>query len=302
MLRGYPKILPAVGKYGDYVVGEMVEITEKIDGSQFAFGKDRDGRLHMRSKGCEIDLNVGVQKLFKPAVDHVLSIQDRIPTGSAFYCETLATERHNTLDYGRVPKNHLALFGYTDFERTVGHDHETLQMWAENLDIEAVPLIGNVTLGSLEQLKDYIDQESALGKAKIEGVVVKNYRTPIEFNGQVYPFAAVKYVSEQFKEKHASNPDWTPQRDRLEELLESYRTEARWLKAVQHLRDAGQLLGEPKDIGALMKELATDLHAEEAENFKQELFNLNKKNWTARVTRGFPEWYKDQLLTGAIAP
>jgi hypothetical protein len=296
MLKSYPKILPAVGKYGDYVVGDTVEITEKIDGSQFAFGRDGEGRLHMRSKGCAIDLDAGVQKLFKPAVDHVLSVRDRIPNNSAFYCETLATERHNTLEYGRVPRNHLALFGYTDFERTIGHDHETLRGWAETLDIEAIPLIAIRELGSLENLRDYIEQESALGKAHIEGVVVKNYRTPIEFSGQVYPFAALKYVSEAFKEKHRDNPDWKPQRDRLDELFESYRTEARWLKAVQHLRDAGRLAGEPKDIGALMKELAQDLHAEEADNFKQELFDLNKKNWTARATRGFPEFYKELLL------
>lgn len=49
----------------------------------------------------------------------------------------------------------------------------------------------------------------------------------------------------------------------LELLYDSYRTEARWQKAVQHLRDEGKLLGEPKDIGPLMAEIWRDLVEEE---------------------------------------
>lgn len=304
MLKSYPKILPAVGKFGDHVLGgDEVEITEKIDGSMFAFGRDADGKLHMRSKGTEIFFGdpASVQKLFRPAVDHVLSVQDMIPHGFAFYGETLATERHNTLAYARVPKNHIALFGVTDFERTSGMPHESLQYWADVLQVEAIPLLGHVVLDSLSQLRDYLDRDSVLGGAKIEGVVVKNYRRPIEFGGMVLPFAALKYVSEQFKEKHANNPDWKPARDRLDEILGSYKTEARWLKAVQHLRDAGQLSGEPKDIGPLMRELAHDLIEEEAGNFKEELFAHFRKAWTARATQGFPEWYKEYLLQGEPA-
>ena len=113
----------------------------------------------------------------------------------------------------------------------------------------------------------------------------------------VFPFAAVKLVGEAFKEKHANNPDWKPQRDRLEELFDSYRTEARWLKTIQHLRDDGKLSGEPKDIGLLMKELANDLITEEGEDMAKKLLAHHRKAWISSAMRGLPEFYKDHLLT-----
>ena len=39
------------------------------------------------------------------------------------------------------------------------------------------------------------------------------------------------------------------------QLAEGLRTEARWRKAVQHLREEGRLERSPKDIGALLVEL-----------------------------------------------
>lgn len=296
MLKSYPKILALVGKYFDFVKGQRVEVTEKIDGSQFAFGKDLDGNLYMRSKGASLYPDGQVQDLFRPAVNHVLSVQHKIPDGMAFYGETLKTPRHNTLAYNRVPTNHIMLFGVTDFDRTEGDDHEEISYWAEQFEIEPIPLIGHFTLTEANEALRFLDKGSALGGCNAEGVVIKDYTRPLEFSGMVYPFTALKLVTEAFKEKHKSNPDWTPSKSKLETLLESYRTEARWMKAVQHLRDAGELLGEPKDIGALLKEVNVDLIAEEKENFKEELYQIYQKEWKSSATRGFPEWYKNDYL------
>lgn len=296
MLKSYVKILPFVGKYADCVVGHEVEITEKLDGSQFAFGKDEEGTLHFRSKGAIID-GASPPGMFRSAVLHVHSIAHRIPPNTAFYAEILNKPRHNSLSYERVPLNGIALYGRTDFHRTgYTSDHQDLSMWGRELEVDVVPLLFEGRLESMDQAKEFMKGLSVLGKATKEGIVIKNYNYPMELNGQVYPFAAVKWVSEEFKEVHRANPDWTSGKDKRKELIESYRTEARWKKAVFYLRDKGELVGEPKDIGPLIKQIIEDTVEEEKENFKEALYAIEQKDWKSTMTRGFPEWYKNYLL------
>lgn len=295
MLKSYPKILPLVGKYSDLILGNKIEATEKVDGSMFAFGKDAEGKLHFRSKGQAIDGNTP-PAMFAPAVNHVLSIADRIPNDTAFYGETLQKPRHNTLAYDRVPLNHIALFGVFDFERTKGLGYSEVAKYAQLFDVDVVPLIFEGTLTNLADVTAMLDRDSFLGGAKIEGVVLKDYTRPMDFAGMIFPLTVLKFVSEQFKEKHSANPDWKAPKDHLEEILAQYKTEARWLKAIQKRREAGDFLGEPKDIGPLMKIIWDDVVEEEKENFKEELFNVFKKRLAYAAQSGFPEWYKSKYL------
>ncbi len=295
MIKSYPKILPLVGKHADLVLRQQVEITEKVDGSMVAFGKDHEGKLHFRSKGRAIDENV-VDKLFRPAVEHVLSIESRLPRGVCYYGETLFRPNHNTLHYERVPKGHIALFGMFDWDRTGGNEWNVLADEAARLDMDICPLLAEGEFGELLAITALMEGKSFLGKEDMEGIVIKDYAHPIEFAGMVYPLTALKYVSERFKEKHSLNPEYVPNRDKLEELFRSYRTEARWDKAIQHLRDDGKLVGEPKDIGILMAELWRDVVEEEKENFKEELYKMYKKRLAGVVQAGFPEYYKRKLL------
>lgn len=302
-IKSYPKILPLVGKYADMALNTIVEVTEKVDGSMFAFGKDHNGKLHFRSKGALINHEAwetgGVPNLFRPAVEHILSVEDKLPRGICYYGETLCAPRHNTLAYERVPKNHIALFGMFDWDRTGGVDHATITEAADWLGVDVVPLLGHFEYGALNQFVELLHDsgKSYLGGADMEGIVIKDYTRPMEFGGMVYPLTALKYVSEAFKEKHSKNDEYTPQRDKLEELFSSYRTEARWNKAIQHLRDKGELVGEPKDIGILMKELWDDWMEEEKDDFKEKLFAMFKKRVAGRIQSGFPEYYKQKLLT-----
>ena len=83
-------------------------------------------------------------------------------------------------------------------------------------------------------------------------------------------------------------------------FIESFRTEARWQKAVQHLREKEELENQPRDIGKLMKEINLDIIEEESENIKEQLYKLYIKDITRKATAGFAEWYKKQLLENAF--
>jgi hypothetical protein len=106
-----------------------------------------------------------------------------------------------------------------------------------------------------------------------------------------------KYVSADFREVHSrewrnSNPI---RQDILDALILQYRTEARWKKAIQHLRDAGSLEDSPRDIGALIKEIGDDVERECSDEIKNKLFAYFYPKIRRAIAAGFPEFYK-QLL------
>jgi len=293
----FPKILHIGDKQIlDLFEGE-VEITEKLDGSQFSFGKI-DGEVVTRSKGREF---TEPDKLFAPVWEYVHSIADRLPEGLFFYGETLGTPRHSTLAYDRTPKNFFAMFGVYVAETREFLNYDSIVEWSEKLDVDPVPLLFRGETSQDKILEMVEDTLSYLGGQNIEGVVVKAYK-PWMFLGQI-PLSVMsgKYVTEEFKEVHTK--DWSKLntgKGKFEVLKENYRSEARWRKAIHHLRDRGELTGTPKDIGALIKETRVDIETEEKENIKDVLWAIYKEDILKYSIFGLPQFYKEQLVKGEI--
>ncbi|MBU1067343.1 RNA ligase family protein, partial [Patescibacteria group bacterium] len=109
MIKAYPKIFTIGQDYIKDIFNEDVEVTEKIDGSQFCFGRV-NGELCCRSKGKQIFFDAP-EKMFNEAVEFVIKNGDKINDNTVFYCEYLKKPHHNALNYERIPQNHLALFG-----------------------------------------------------------------------------------------------------------------------------------------------------------------------------------------------
>lgn len=107
-----------------------------------------------------------------------------------------------------------------------------------------------------------------------------------------------KFVSEEFKEVHRQSwaGDNPSTGDIIDNIVKGLKTQTRWDKAIQHLREAGQLSSSPKDIGPLMKEIPNDIRKECEEEIKEALFKYAWKHIGREVTRGFPEYYKQRLL------
>ena len=301
MIKAFPKIFHIGTNYIHNIFDGEVEITEKVDGSQFVFGKDKDGHLHMRSKGATLYAE-NPQKMFEAGVEYVLSIQDKIPPDTSYYCEYLQRPKHNALTYSRIPKNHLILWGISNF---VGDmfvaNHKTLTVQAEAFGIEPVKLMWKGLIPHPETLLEFMDMESQLGGVEAEGLVVKNYNNQFLLGGQPIPVMAGKYVSEKFKEVHRTT--WSKEHTnggKWAAFKAGYNTEARWHKAVQHLRDSGELEGTPRDIGKLLAEIKRDITEEEKEIIKDFLWKQFGDELLRSACVGFPQWYKDQLLLGAF--
>lgn len=300
----FPKIAAIGTRYVENILSEEVEITEKVDGSQFVFGWDAEGVFHCRSKGKEIHQGAA-DKMFLLAVDYTSSLHPR--PNLSFYCEYLQRPKHNTLAYSRTPVNHLMLFGVSDFSR--GHfvnAHADLCDYASQLRIEPIPLLYQGSLFAEDIIKLVNPSEgettqSALGGADIEGVVIKNYHRGMNYGERAYPIMCAKYVTEKFKERHSKNQDYLPRSDKWQAYMESLRTDARWQKAVWRRRDAGQLLAEPKDIGPIIKDIQADTLEEHKDEAKEILWGLYGGELTRKVVAGFPEWYKEKLALGEVS-
>lgn len=279
----------------------VIEVTEKIDGSQFSFGKE-NGEVQCRSKGKEQDIN-NPDKMFAQGAAYALSIADRLPEGAWFYCEYLQKPKHSTLAYDNIPKNHLALFGASflqDGVITYVDDYVELEEIAESLEIDVVPLVYKGIITSPEQIRDLLNKTSYLGGQKIEGVVLKRYE-PWLYGSQPLPLMGQKFVSEAFKEVHRET--WksdNTNRGRWDKFKEGFKTSARWDKAILHLEESGQLEHTPRDIPKVIAEIKRDIADEEKQNIVNFLWDEYGKDLLAFSAHGAAEHYKQWLLDQAF--
>ena len=291
MLHNYASIFNLGHKAVKELFNTDVLIEEKVDGSQFSFGL-QDGVLFMRSKGATLYEPV-TDKLFRDACAYVISVKDQLKEGWTYRGEVLCRPRHNALEYERTPKHNVIIF---DIERA---DQDFLditekQQEATRLDLETVPAFYIGKIDTIEELKSFFERDSVLGKSKIEGMVFKNYK----MYGPDKKVLMGKWVSEAFKEVHSAewksaNPN---KEDFFQQLIKGLSTEARWNKAIQHLREAGRLTDSPKDIGELLKEIQFDTRKEMEDELKERLFVYHWPTLARGIVAGFPEYYKTKLV------
>lgn len=291
MLRSYPSIYAVGHRLIEKLFANVVVVQEKVDGSQFSFGLDANGGLCCRSKGSVIHAD-NPEKMFSKAVETVKAVKSKLVPGWIYRCEYLRTEKHNTLTYGRVPAGNLVLFDVMHREECY-LGHSDLKRTAEFLGIDAVPQLHCGLISSISDLASFLDRESFLGGCKIEGVVVKNY----DQFGDDKKILIGKFVSPEFKEKHqtAWKKTHPTQADVVQHLVAELKTEARWRKAVQHLRDDGKLTETPQDIGLLIKEVQADVKREEETEIKEALFKHFWPQIQRGIIGGLPEFYKGEL-------
>lgn len=291
MIHSYSKVYQIGHKVIRDIFNDDVLIEEKIDGSQFSFGII-EGELRARSSNKQLILEAP-DSMFQNAVDIIKELEPLLHIGWTYRGEYLQKPKHNTLAYERTPKNNIIGFdimreGQEDY---LSYPEKVIEF--ERIGLETVPRVYYGKVDSLSMFNKFLDNTSILGGQKIEGVVVKNY----ELITDDKKVAMGKYVSEAFKEVH--NKDWkerNPSRtDIILQIIDKYKSEARWNKAIQHMRENGILDESPKDIGKLIQEVSLDINTECQDEIKDILFKHFWKTISRGVTTGLPEWYKQKL-------
>lgn len=297
-IGSYPKVYnlghPAIAALFD----DDVIVEEKIDGSQFSFATTPDGEFLARSK--RKDQYPGTDKMFGPAVATALALHEagRLYPGRIYRAEFLATPKHVTATYDRVPEGHLILFdvqvGIETYMPPAAKAEEAIR-----IGLECVPVLAQGKIKDRAQFDALLETTSILGGTKIEGVVIKQYHR----YGRDGHVLLGKHVSELHREAHKDG--WKgahpSQGDLVTVIGERFRTEARWQKAVQHLKEDGRLECSLRDIGPLLKEVHRDADEEVAEIAKAVFWKRFGGNIKRHICRGLPEWYKEQLLQAQFA-
>lgn len=297
MIHSYP----AVFQLGHAAIADIfksvVQIEEKIDGSQFSFGII-DGELECRSKNKALVIDAP-DAMFTRAVETARALAPILHPDWVYRGEYLSKPKHNALPYDRIPLMNIILFDIqAGDEEQVYLTYSEKVKEAERIGLECSPRIFVGMIESLEQFTAYLEIISVLGGTKIEGVVIKNYT----LFTQEKKIALGKFVSEVYKE--VQKGEWKKanptQSDLVSVLLREYRTPARWAKAVQHLREAGTLTDNVKDIGLLINEIPADIAKECELEIRDKLWKFFWPHLKRAVTAGFPEWYKTELAKKAF--
>ena len=290
MINSYATVFQLGHKMIADIFSSMVVVEEKIDGSSFSFGLI-DGELQCRSKGKQLILDAP-EKMFTKAVATAQELSSLLHPVWVYRSEFLEKPKHNVLAYERVPAKNVIIF---DID-TGGENYltpEEKRDEAERLGLECVPVFHCGMVESMEQFTQLLETVSCLGGTRIEGIVVKNYNV---FTAEK-KIALGKYVSERFKE--VAGGEWRKANptdaDITSQLIERYRTPARWKKAVQHLRERGELEESPRDIGKLIHEIQIDVEKECEIEIKERLY----QHFWPKIKRGIisksPEWYLEEL-------
>lgn len=289
--HSYPKIFALGHKAIEELFYDPVIVEEKIDGSQFSFGKF-GGEILARSKKVIFPVDAPVD-MFGQACRSVLDIADKLHPEWTYRAEYLTKPHHNGLAYDRVPARNLIIFDINTGEESYLSYQEKVDE-AYRLGLECVPLLHAGDLKAPEELLHLLELHSILGGPTIEGVVVKNYHR----FGMDKKVLMGKYVSEAYKETQkihwkSANPT---NGDVIQAIITAYRQPARWMKAVQHLREEGKLEDSPRDIGPLIKTIPEDVREECEEEMRDKLMAYAWPQIKRGLTAGFPEWYKQLLL------
>lgn len=300
-MHAYPKVFDWGHKALEQLWNGTVFVQEKIDGSPVSFGVDaQDGKLHIRSHRADITYND--YGMFAKAIEVIHHIEGCLVPGWTYRGEFLGEPKQNTLAYGRVPKNYIILFDVDCGNQDYAKPSELAKI-AELLDFESVPLLAIIhSPGGVDDgyLREFLERDSILGGVKVEGIVLKNYKR----FGPDGKSLMGKLVSKDFQEKH--KVDWKQRNPNNEDFIASviaeYATEARWVKAIQHLREDGILQNQPQDIPLLLEEVNRDVLEECGEEIAGRIFkHFWKKSIARGLTRGLPEWYKAKLAADSQA-
>ena len=301
----YPKVLHIGAPLVATVFYEEVELSEKVDGSQCRI-ELTDESVMVGSKNQGI-ADPGMFEIAHEQGERIHSETDWRTLGDhvTLFCEFLETPKHNTIKYDRVPLNHLYLFG-----AMLGTDHMVtggLIEMAKHLVIDPPNILDCKLIESAEELKEFMTRESYLGGSTVEGVVIKNYnRTydPLQVHSQEfigYPMTA-KYVNKDFTAANAKQWNTISRKTGVDAIIERFFIGDRFNKAIQHVREEGNITYMKKDLQYLIPEFFDDLMDEKKEAMTNmimgEVFKVIKRRASHYVVQSYIEYLTERQFSG----
>lgn len=251
--------------------GDIISITEKIDGSNGSFEKDdnEDIGISCYSRREKLDNENNLRGFYQYVTDNITPIKDILHDDYLYFGEFLCSHK---VKYKKEVYNQYYLFAIWDKTKRVYLEDKEVFKEASRLGLETPEIFYYGEYISYEHLMSFV------GKSNItkvlndgEGIVIKGLHTYKGYN-QLYSFKIVadKYV--ETKKQRVRSPKQI--NIALSERVQATLTIRRVEKLIFNLIDDGKLHTNYtiKDMGTILKLLGldpyNDIMKEECEMFK----------------------------------
>lgn len=268
-MRKYESII-SIHKVSDrfFNKGDIIHVSEKIDGANASFKLDQEGVLHFYSRNMELTGGDSLRGFVEWISNHVKNreiMQDVI-----YYGEWVVKHK---IDYPSSVANTFVLFDMFDTNTRTYFNQSTVMSVAEILDIRTPKVFYYGEYTNLEDIRKYVGVSEFVENG--EGIVIKNETTKEK----------TKWVREDFRE---TKPIKQPKQSNLivMSIVESIITEARVEKLIYKGVDEGVYQNLDKNnLGCIMKFLGCrvidDVLEEEQEiipeDIRDEVIKMSKK-------------------------
>ncbi|MGL4801879.1 MAG: RNA ligase family protein [Cetobacterium sp.] len=252
--------------------GDIISITEKVDGANASFTRDDENPLGVSSYSRRLALNIGntLQGFYGWVIDNIVPMKDELITNYRYIGEWTTPHK---IKYKEEYTKQFLLFSIWDDEREQYLSDEIVRCEAERLGLKTVEYFYYGEFISYEHMASFV------GKSNItdipdtgEGIVVKNVNYFDRHGKQLF----VKLVSEKFAELQ---PQKLPKNPNIYEkevsAIKTVLTKPRVDKLLHKLVDEDQLTREEfviENMGKLLKLLRNivveDMMKEESEILK----------------------------------
>lgn len=250
--------------------GDIISITEKIDGSNASFRTDETSPtgISCYSRNQPLDEHNTLSGFYNWVVENIIPIQDKLNPNYIYYGEWLV--KHKVIYKDDCYKN-FYMFSIWDIEKEQYLSDEVVISEAERLGLTTTNYFYIGEYQSFEYLMSFVGKSDMTSEPNTgEGIVVKNVSYFDKYNRQMF----VKLVSDKFaevqKQKLPKNPNVD---DKVIVLVKSVLTKPRVEKIMYKLVDEGLLKEDYaiEDMGLILRSLGSkvydDIMKEESDLF-----------------------------------
>lgn len=274
--------------------GDIISITEKLDGANASFRFDEENVLGVTcySRNQALSEDNRLRGFYNYIVESIVPIKNKLKTNYIYYGEWLVSHKavYKPEAYGK-----FYLFSIWDSEEEQYVSDSIVQSEAERLGLILVPYIYLGEYISYEHLMSFVGKsELTLEPNTGEGIVVKNVSYFDKFNKQVF----VKLVSEKFAEvvKQRLPKDPTVNNEFVS-IIKSVLTEARVEKLIHKLVDENILKEDYaiEDMGIILKNLGMRVYEDIMKEESDLLGDYEEQNIKRAIGKNLPNTIKNIL-------
>lgn len=274
--------------------GDIISITEKIDGANASFCLDETNTLGVScySRNKPLTEENRLRGFYDWVNDNIIPIKNKLKKGYRYFGEWLVSHK---VVYKDEAYYNFYLFSIWDEENQIYLSDEIVQAEAKRLELKTPEYFYYGEYKSFEHLMSFVGKSNLTKEQNTgEGIVVKNVGYFDKNNKQVF----VKLVSEKFAEVQKQKKPKNPNVDsKIIETIKSVLTKARVSKLIHKLVDEG-LLKEDftiSDMGTILRELKDKPYQDILKEEPELIGNIEEKLIKRTIGKNIPNIVKEVL-------